>query len=109
MPTRASGILAILATVLLQGCAAVFASNEPLRNGLIPQVQHGMTREQITSIMGPPDREMVFERSQTIAWDYRYTDSWGLMCIFAITFGADNRVQSTITWRVGDGRDGGKS
>jgi hypothetical protein len=42
--------LAILATALLQGCAAILASNEPLRNGLIPQVQQGMTREQVTAV-----------------------------------------------------------
>jgi outer membrane protein assembly factor BamE (lipoprotein component of BamABCDE complex) len=98
--------VAILATVLLQGCAAILASNEPLRNGLIPQVQQGMTREQVTAVLGPPDQQMTFERSQTVAWDYRYTDTWGFLAIFAVTFGADNRVQSTTTWRINDGRSG---
>lgn len=92
----------ILATALLQGCAAILASNEPLRNGLIPQVQQGMTREQVTAILGPPDQTMTFERSQTTAWDYRFTDTWGFMAIFAVTYGADNRVQSTTTWRIND-------
>ena len=101
---RAARTLALLAIALLQGCAAIMASNEPLRNALLPQVQQGMTREQITAILGPPDREMVFERSQTTSWDYRYTDSWGFMAIFAVTFGADSRVQSTVTWRINDGQ-----
>ena len=106
----AARILAILAIALLQGCAAILASNEPLRNGLIPQVQQGMTREQVTGILGPPDQKMEFHRSQTIAWDYRYTDSWGFLAIFAVTFGADNRVQSTITWRINDrGASDGKN
>ena len=100
--TRAARTLAIVATVLLQGCAAIMASNEPLRNGLIPQVQQGMTREQIVAIMGKPDQEMVFERSNTVAWDYRYTDSWGFMAVFAVTFGAEGRVVSTTTWRLND-------
>ena len=106
IPKRAARILAILALALLQGCAAIMASNEPLRNDLLPRVQQGMTREQVTAIMGVPDQEMVFERSQTVAWDYRYTDTWGFMAIFAVTFGSDNRVQSTTTWRLNDGRSG---
>ena len=107
---RAASTLAILATALLQGCAAILASNEPLRNGLIPQVQQGMTREQVTAILGPPDQQMAFERSQTVAWDYRYTDTWGFLAIFAVTFAADNRVQSHTTWRINDrGAGGGKN
>lgn len=98
--------IAILAAALVHGCAAIRASNEPLRNGLIPQVQQGMTHEQVTAIMGPPDRQMAFERTQTLAWDYRYTDTWGFMAIFAVVFGPDHRVQSTTTWRINDGRSG---
>ena len=104
---RATRALAILATIVLQGCAAILASNEPLRNGLIPQVEQGMTREQIVAILGKPDQEMAFERTNTVAWDYRYTDSWGFLAIFAVTFGADARVQSTVTWRLNDGRSNG--
>jgi outer membrane protein assembly factor BamE (lipoprotein component of BamABCDE complex) len=103
---RAALTLAIVATALLQGCAAILASNEPLRNGLIPRVQQGMTREQVAAIMGPPDQQMAFERSQTLAWDYRYTDTWGFMAMFAVVFGPDHRVQSTTTWRINDGRSG---
>ena len=99
-------IVGILGASLLAGCAAVLASNEPLRNGLIGRVQHGMTQEQVLGVMGPPDRTTAFPRTQTVAWDYRYTDSWGYLAMFAVTFSADGRVLSTFTWRPFDGRGG---
>jgi outer membrane protein assembly factor BamE (lipoprotein component of BamABCDE complex) len=105
-PALAARALAALAVALLQGCAAVLASNEPVRNGLIGQVQQGMTREQVVAVMGPPDQTMAFERTQTVAWDYRFTDTWGFLSMFAVTFAADGRVVSTITWRINDGRSG---
>ena len=95
---------AIVVAVLIQGCAAVLASNEPRRNGLIGQIQHGMTREQVQGILGAPDETMVFDNTRTVAWDYRYTDTWGFMAMFSVTFGSDWRVVSTFSRRLNDGR-----
>ena len=98
-------MIAVLATTLVQGCAAVLASNEPYRNGLIPQVQQGMTQEQVRTVLGPPDEVMAFGNTQTVSWDYRYTDTWGFMAMFSVTFGvAEGRVVSTFSRRLNDGR-----
>ena len=103
MPSRLPA-LALAAALLIQGCAAVVASNEPIRNGLIGKVERGMTREQVQAILGPPDETMPFPRSQTVAWDYRYSDTWGYLAVFGVTFGPDGRVVSTISRRLNDGR-----
>jgi outer membrane protein assembly factor BamE (lipoprotein component of BamABCDE complex) len=96
--------LALTAALLVQGCAAVVASNEPVRNNLIGQVERGMTQEQVRAVMGPPDETMPFPLSRTLAWDYRYTDTWGFLAMFGVTFGPDGRVVSTISRRLNDGR-----
>jgi outer membrane protein assembly factor BamE (lipoprotein component of BamABCDE complex) len=103
---HAARALAVLATVVLQGCAAVLASNEPLRNGLIGQVQQGMTEDQVRAVLGPPDETMAFERTKTVSWDYRYTDTWGFMAMYSVTFGSEGRVVSTFSRRLNDGRSG---
>jgi outer membrane protein assembly factor BamE (lipoprotein component of BamABCDE complex) len=97
---------AVLATALIQGCAAVLASNEHLRTGLIPKIEQGMTREQVTAVLGKPDEVMAFGNTQTVSWDYRYTDNWGYMAMYSVTFGADWRVVSTFSRRLNDGRGG---
>ena len=98
---------ALLATtVLIQGCAAVLASNEHLRDGLIPKIEHGMTRGQVTSVLGKPDEVMAFRNTETVSWDYRYTDTWGYMAMYSVTFNANWRVVSTFSRRLNDGRGG---
>ena len=99
-------LAAVACAALLHGCAAVMSSNEPLRNGLIPQVQQGMSREQVTAVLGPPDEAMAFDNTRTVAWDYRYTDTWGFMAMFSVTFDDGGRVVSTFSRRLNDGRSG---
>lgn len=95
----------VLALALIQGCAAVLASNEPYRNGLIPRIQQGMTEEQVRTVLGPPDEIMAFGNTQTVSWDYRYSDTWGFLAMFSVTFGVpEGRVVSTFSRRLNDGR-----
>lgn len=100
----ARAAVVVLVAVLVQACAAVMNSNEPIRNGLIPQIQQGMTRDQVQGILGPPDETMAFNNTQTVSWDYRYTDSWGFLAMFSVTFDAGWRVVSTFSRRLNDGR-----
>ena len=95
--------LALSAALLLPGCAAVMASNEPIRVTLVDRIQPGMTQDQVRAILGPPDETMPF-RSGNLAWDYRYTDTWGFLASFGVTFAPDGRVVSTISRRLNDGR-----
>ena len=105
-PMKTTRTLAIVATVLLQGCAAIVASNEPHRTNLIPKIQQGMTRDQVQALMGPPDETMAFNRSQTVSWDYRYRDTWGYLSMYSVTFNAQGVVASTFSRRLGDGGEG---
>ena len=98
--------LAVFATLALQGCAAIMASNEPYRNNLIPKIQQGMTIDQVQSVMGPPDEKMAFNRTQTVAWDYRYRDTWGYLAMYSVVFNSQGVVASTHTRRLGDGGEG---
>jgi hypothetical protein len=50
---------------------------------------------------------MKYPLSQTVAWNYRYQDTWGYMAIFSVTFAKDGRALSTISERVNDGGDHG--
>jgi outer membrane protein assembly factor BamE (lipoprotein component of BamABCDE complex) len=107
--TRLPGLV-LAAALALQGCAAVIASNEPIRNQLVGRIEHGMSPEQVRAILGPPDETMPFPLSRTVAWDYRYTDTWGFLAMFGVTFGPDGRVTSTVSRRLNDGRsDSGKN
>ena len=97
--------IAILATAaLIQGCAGVMASNEPYRTALIPQIQNGMTREQVETVLGKPDEVMSFARTQTVSWEYRYTDSWGFLALYSVDFNTNGRVVATFSRRLNDGR-----
>jgi len=95
--------LLLAAALVLNGCAAVVASNEPLRKELIGRIDRGMTPDQVRAILGPPDETMPFPLSGSVAWDYRYTDTWGFMAMFGVTFGPHGRVASTVSRRLNDG------
>lgn len=71
-----------------------------LDDGTFSAVQPGMTREEVLRLIGPPGDTMAFTRSGHVAWDYRYTDTWGYEAIFSVTFGRDGRVVSKISQRV---------
>jgi outer membrane protein assembly factor BamE (lipoprotein component of BamABCDE complex) len=90
---------AALAGAVLAGCA--LAPTGPHRSDdLFARVQRGMTRDEVQRIAGPPDETMAFPRTHTLAWDYRYYDTWGYFAIYSVTFGPDGRVASTISRRI---------
>jgi len=94
--------------VVTAGCAAIAASNEPGRNNAFFQrAEIGMTTEEVQRRLGPPDETMPFPLSGSTAWDYRYTDEWGYLVVYSITFGPDGRAASKFSWRINDGGDYG--
>jgi hypothetical protein len=64
------------------------------------RIQPGLTRDQVLRMIGPPGQTMSFPRSGHTAWDYRYTDTWGYVAIFSVTFDRDGIVVSKISQRL---------
>ena len=96
---------AVLAT-LLAGCAVPGALSYGARSDeLFGRIHAGMTGDEVRSLIGVPDETMPFPLSHTLAWDYRYQDTWGYIVIFSVTFGADGRVVAKLSRRVNDGGD----
>ncbi len=71
-----------------------------LNDDTFRQVQPGMTRDEVLRRIGPPGETMEFARSHTVAWDYRYIDTWGYRAIFSVTFDESGRVVSKFTRRI---------
>jgi outer membrane protein assembly factor BamE (lipoprotein component of BamABCDE complex) len=90
---------------LLAGCASGGITREG--DARFANVQRGMTEDEVQQLLGAPDETMPFPLSQTVSWDYRYTDTWGYMADYSVTFGADGRVESTFSRRLNDGGDHG--
>ena len=64
------------------------------------RIRPGLTEQEILHMIGPPGETMHFARSDTTAWDYRYTDTWGYLAIFSVTFDNKGVVVSKITRRI---------
>ncbi len=63
-------------------------------------IQPGMTKDEVLHRIGPPGETMGFSRSGNFAWDYRFTDTWGYLAIFSVTFDRDGVVVSKFTHRI---------
>jgi hypothetical protein len=71
-----------------------------LSDDVFNAIQPGMTQEEVLRLIGPPRETMSFARSGTVAWDYKYRDTWGYDAIFSVTFDASGRVVSKISQRI---------
>lgn len=101
---RGLGAALLAAALLLGGCAG--APLAPMRSdALFEQVTAGMTHEEVRRLIGPPDETMAFPLTHTLAWDYRYQDTWGYIAIFSVTFGADGRAIGKTSVRINVGGD----
>jgi hypothetical protein len=71
------------------------------------RVQPGMDMAQVNAILGPPTKEVRFDRLQQLSWDYRYSDAWGYVSEYSILFGSEDKVVGTFNKRLypGRGRD----
>jgi hypothetical protein len=89
------------------GCASGrLAGNALPRNDDVFNTIHaGMARDEIQRMIGLPDETMRFPLSNTVAWDYRYYDTWGYLAVFSVTFADDGRAVSKISRRLNDGGD----
>jgi outer membrane protein assembly factor BamE (lipoprotein component of BamABCDE complex) len=73
---------------------------QALNDDTFNQITPGMTREEVQNLIGPPGETMAFALSGQVAWDYRYTDSWGYTAIFSVAFDGNGVVVSKFKRRV---------
>ena len=100
---RFPALLALLAVLIVQGCAVAYGPRGPQRSdAMFAQVQQGMTRDEVQAITGPPDNTMPFPATRTDSWGWFYWDTWGYYCEQSVTFGPDGRVVSKLSRRLGD-------
>jgi outer membrane protein assembly factor BamE (lipoprotein component of BamABCDE complex) len=108
---KAIAVAALAGAALLCGCAGASLGNGgPARSDeVFSHIYPGMTQDDVQRQIGRPDATMRFPLSNTVAWDYRYYDTWGYMAVFSVTFSPDGHALSRITTRINDGGDhGGK-
>jgi outer membrane protein assembly factor BamE (lipoprotein component of BamABCDE complex) len=108
---KAIAVASLAVAALTCGCAGGPLANggPPRSDEVFSHIAAGMTKDDVQRLIGRPDDTMRFPLSNTVAWDYRYYDTWGYMAIFSVTFSPDGRALSKITTRVNDGGDhGGK-
>jgi len=71
-----------------------------LRDEIFFQVKPGMTRDEILRLIGPPGETMEFKNLNQVAWDYRYTDTWGYTAILSVMFDTQWVVVGKFTRRL---------
>lgn len=92
------------AAAICAGCASQPQGPGPRSDALFSGIDLGMTQAQVRTLLGPPDDTMAL-RAATLAWDYRFQDTWGYFAVFSVTFDAQGRAVSKLTWRTNDGGD----
>jgi hypothetical protein len=107
--SRAAALASVTLTLLAGGCAngPLSANALPRNDDVFNRIQAGMPRAEIQRMIGLPDETMRFPLSNTVAWDYRYYDTWGYLAVFSVTFADDGHAVSKITRRLNDGGDHG--
>jgi outer membrane protein assembly factor BamE (lipoprotein component of BamABCDE complex) len=108
---KAIAVATLAGAALVSGCAGAPLGNggPPRSDDVFSRIDPGMTKDDVQRLIGRPDETMRFPLSNTVAWDYRYYDTWGYMAVFSVTFSADGHALSKITTRINDGGDhGGK-
>jgi hypothetical protein len=78
--------------------------DKALREETFNRIQPGLTKDEVLRLIGPPGETMHFARTDTTAWDYRFIDQWGYPATFSAILGADGKVVSKFTQRLGRGK-----
>ena len=82
------------------GDGRMLAVRQVLSDDVFWSIQPGLTEQDVLRMIGPPGQTMGFPLSGNYAWDYRYTDTWGYLAIFSVTFNPSGIVVSKITQRI---------
>ena len=77
MKTEKCAGIALFAAALLTAGVVAFASGPAKSTDLLEKIRIGVTTsQQVTEILGPPEKVEKFARREVEAWDYRMQD-WG--------------------------------
>jgi outer membrane protein assembly factor BamE (lipoprotein component of BamABCDE complex) len=102
MPMQSESKLMKIAAALFVSCVVACASpTQPfLNDDKVNAIQHGMTSDEVIARIGEPYQRVPFTNLNAIAWDYRYTDTWGYLCEFSVMMGADRKVINKVNRRL---------
>jgi hypothetical protein len=71
-----------------------------LDDDVFRRIQPGWTRDDVRRSIGPPADTSAFRLSGRDAWNYRYTDTWGYLAVFSVSFDGSGRVVEKTSQRV---------
>jgi hypothetical protein len=75
-------------------------TDQRLSDEQFDQVQLTWSGAQVHALLGEPWRKVAFDRSATVAWDYRYIDTWGYRAEYSIIFDASGVVVGRVQTRL---------
>jgi outer membrane protein assembly factor BamE (lipoprotein component of BamABCDE complex) len=70
-----------------------------VNDAVMARVAPGMSRDEITTLIGSPERTVRFALSKTTAWDYDFVDTWGYASVFSVLFDDGGAVVGKVATR----------
>jgi outer membrane protein assembly factor BamE (lipoprotein component of BamABCDE complex) len=94
--------VALLVSCIIASALAACATgpHHVLNDDKVNAIQRGMTSDEVIARIGPPYQRVPFTNLNAVAWDYRYTDTWGYLCEFSVMMGADHKVTGKVNRRL---------
>jgi outer membrane protein assembly factor BamE (lipoprotein component of BamABCDE complex) len=99
-PMRIFAALLIACIIACALAACATGTRQVLNDDKVNAIQRGMTSDEVISRIGEPYQRVPFTNLNAIAWDYRYTDTWGYLCEFSVMMGADGNVVGKVNRRL---------
>jgi outer membrane protein assembly factor BamE (lipoprotein component of BamABCDE complex) len=91
-------VVSCIIACAVSACAT--GSQRVLDDDKVNAIQRGMTSDEVIARIGPPYQRVPFANLNAVAWDYRYTDTWGYLCEFSVMMGADQKVAGKVNRRL---------
>jgi outer membrane protein assembly factor BamE (lipoprotein component of BamABCDE complex) len=86
----------------LSHAASVIGASQDVTESGTASIRRGMSEQDVLARLGEPFHRERFERTRTVAWDYRAHDSWGYGTEFSVIFDEAGKVVETVRVRLGD-------
>jgi SmpA / OmlA family len=84
--------------VRIDGNGRLVAIEQVLNRAHFDKVRSGMSKDDVSRMIGPPGAIRDYLGPNQIAWDYRYRDVWEYVSVFSVVF-ADDKVDATFSLR----------